>query len=161
MVSILCLSARLERELRLAEFNVHGMDELLNAFFEIENVPDEVTQGMLTEGGSILRDEVEKSGRKMGIYDPESSVHILENIKLGKPVTGSNGGKIDVKFSGSRKNGNGKSRKNSTIAFFNEFGARSQSPRPFVRVAVETNSDKIADATGKPFYNWLENTFEG
>lgn len=144
-------------------FEIHGMDELLDAFFEIENVPDEVTQEMLLEGGSVLRDEIEKSGRKMNIYDPESKEHILDHIELGRPDDSSSlGRKISVKFTGSRKNTGGKSsRLNSTIAFFNEFGGRSQLPRPFVRVAIETNSDKIADATGKPFYNWLENTFEG
>lgn len=144
-------------------FRVRGMDELLNAFFAMQNVPQEIIQEMLLEGGSVLRDEIEKSGRKMNIYDPESEEHILDHIKLGRPTYTTSGGKrIGVKFPGSRKNSGGKSsRSNSTIAFFNEFGARSQSPRPFVRVAVETNSDKIADATGKPFYNWLENTFEG
>lgn len=144
-------------------FEIHGMDELLDAFFAMQNVPEEIIQEMLLEGGSVLRDEIEKSGRKMNIYDPESKEHILDHIELGRPDDSSSlGRKISVKFTGSRKNTGGKSsRLNSTIAFFNEFGGRSQLPRPFVRVAIETNSDKIADATGKPFYYWLENTFEG
>lgn len=140
----------------MAEIEIHGMDELIDAFFAIEEVPDEITQDMLTSGGKVLRDEVEKSGRNMGVYDPESNVHILDHITLGKPVIGDSGGKIAVKFTGSRKNGNGKSRRNSTIAFFNEFGARGRLPRPFVRVAIEQNSGKITNATGKPFYDWLE-----
>ena len=144
-------------------FEIHGMDELLDAFFAMQNVPEEIIQEMLLEGGSVLRDEIEKTGRKMNIYDLESKEHILDHIELGRPDDSSSlGRKISVKFTGSRKNTGGKSsRLNSTIAFFNEFGGRSQLPRPFVRVAIETNSDKIADATGKPFYNWLENTFEG
>lgn len=145
----------------MAEIEIHGMDELIDAFFALEEVPDEITQEMLTSGGKVLRDEVEKSGRNMGVYDPESNVHILDHITLGKPVTGDDGGKIAVKFSGSQKRGRSKARKNAMIAFHNEFGTRKQLPRPFVRVAIEQNSEKITNATGKPFYDWLEKAFEG
>ena len=52
---------------------------LKKAVLAIEEVPDEITQDMLTSGGKVLRDEVEKSGRPIVPIGIVNSDNIFEN----------------------------------------------------------------------------------
>ena len=50
----------------MAEIEIHGMDELIDAFFALEEVPDEITQDMLTEIiGSYVRDKDTDERRRL------------------------------------------------------------------------------------------------
>lgn len=134
------------------------MDELNAAFNRIGSVPGEVTTRALNDMAAIAAKEIRLSGESMGVYDPESPVHILDKIKPAKAKLTADGGYQDITFAGTRVRGNKRVR-NAEIAFINEYGKRNQPARPFIGKAMTANDKKMADAAGDVLGDWLEKTF--
>lgn len=142
----------------MARLEVSGMDELIAAFNRIGSVPGEVTTRALNDMAAIAAKEIRLSGESMGVYDPESPVHILDKIKPAKAKLTADGGYQDITFSGTRPRGNKRVR-NAEIAFVNEYGKRGQPARPFIGRAMNANDEKIADAGADVIGDWIEKTF--
>lgn len=143
----------------MPRLELDGFDDLVKAFENISNVPESVTTKALTEMENIAANEIKASGERYGVRDPESNVHVLNNIKINKPKKTETGGYADVTFSGSRTR-HGKQTRNAEIAFINEYGKRSQQARPFVGEAMEKNADKIMKAGAEVIGDWMEKSFQ-
>lgn len=141
----------------MAEFVFSGLEELEAAYRRAGNVPPEVTSEMLQRMGDVAARAIALSAREMGVYDAESRVHIADKIKLSKPKVSTSGGSIHVNFSGTRKRGEKRVR-NAEIAFVNEFGKRGQPARPFIKLALDKNVEKIVQAAQNVFDDWLNKT---
>lgn len=142
----------------MARLDLSGYDELLRAFERIEEMPEEVLDKTLTAMEEVAAEKIRASGKAFGIYDSESNVHVLENIKMNKPKKTETGGYADITFSGTRTR-HGKSTRNAEIAFINEYGKRNQTARPFVGEAMNKNADAIAEA-GMAVLDWAEKEFQ-
>ena len=142
----------------MARLEISGMDDLNAAFHRIGSVPGEVTTRALNDMAAIAAKEIRLSGESMGVYDPESSVHVLDKITTAKAKLTTDGGHQDITFSGTRPRGNKRVR-NAEIAFINEYGKRGQAARPFIGKAMTANEEKIADAGADIIGDWFEKSF--
>ena len=129
----------------MANFTVSGIDEVEAAFRTTAAVPDDVKSNILQRMAQVAATAQARSAVAMGVYDPESTVHIAEHIKVNEPEITDNGGSVTITFSGTRKRGNKRVR-NAEIAFINEFGKRGQPARPFIKTANDKNAAKINEA---------------
>lgn len=142
----------------MARLDLSGYDELINAFSRLADAPEEVTSKTLSEMEAVAADKIRESGRAYGIYDQESTVHVLDNIKMNEPKMTDTGGYADITFAGSRTRHN-KTTRNAEIAFINEYGKTKQTARPFVGEAINKNADAIAEA-GLAVLDWAEKEFQ-
>ena len=142
----------------MAKLKISGLDDLNAAFAKISNIPFEVTGEALKEMADIAASEIKSSGETYGVRDPESDVHILDKIKPSKPKQTNDGGRCNVNFSGTRKR-NGKRVRNAEIAYVNEYGKRGQPARPFIKKAIDNNTEKITTPAEKIIGDWIENEF--
>lgn len=134
-----------------------GIDQLCADFGRAKNVPEEVTASMLKKMAEKAATAIKQTGEAMGVRDEESDVHILDNLEIEAPIITKSGGKISIRFKGTRKNGQGR-RRNAEIAFINEFGKDSQLPRPFMKTALKKYENDIVNAGYEVFDNWLFKT---
>lgn len=136
----------------MANFTVHGLDELYEATAKAKEIPRDVTENILTKMGRVLEFWVQKRALARHIWD---TGEVLRSIQLGKAKVSREGGSIAVTFKGSRKRGKTTTR-NAEIAFINEFGKKGQDGRPFVKEAREMG-EKEAEAAGQDALNsWLD-----
>lgn len=142
----------------MAKLDLSGFDDLVKAFDNISNVPEETQMRALTAMEKIAAEKIRESGEHYGVRDPESSVHVLDSIKMNKPKKTSTGGYADITFSGFRTR-SGRQTRQAEIAFINEYGKRSQQARPFVGEAMNKNADAIAKAGAEIILDWTEKTF--
>lgn len=142
----------------MAKMTVVGIDDLENAFINIADIPFEVTAEALSQMADVAAGEIKRSGESMGVRDPKSDVHILDNVEPGTPKKTHGGGTCAISFSGSRKRGK-KNTRNAEIAFINEFGKPGQPARPFVRKGMEQGTEKIVQAGQKVIAAWIEEEF--
>lgn len=143
----------------MASLSLSGFDELNAVFAELSDIPDDVTEKALNAMAEVAAEKIRSSGQSAGVFDPGSSVHILEKVKPQRAKLNSSGGYQDITFTGSRTR-NGTRTTNTEIAFENEFGQRRQTARPFVRNAMEKNVKAIADPGIEIVGDWIEKTFE-
>lgn len=137
----------------MASFAVHGLDELCADFRRVENVPEEVTKGILKAMAEKTKEAQARTAAAM-LSGPLSEGITAKAIKVGREIISDTGGYIKITFSGSRTRANTTTR-NAEIAFINEFGKKGQPARPFIKTANEQDGDEINDAGAKIFYNWL------
>ena len=142
----------------MASLDLIGFDELADAMIRISEVPWDVMEKSLNAMAAVAADKIRATGESMGVRDPESKVHILDKIKPAKARRTRYGGMQKITFSGSRKRGDIRTR-NAEIAYVNEYGKRSQTARPFILTAMESNADEISDAGEKIFGDWTEKEF--
>ena len=142
----------------MANLVMSGFDELNDAFNRIGDIPFEVTAEALTEMATVAADKIKSSGEQMGVRDPESNVHILDNIKAAKPKQTQGGGRCDITFSGTRTRHNIKTR-NAEIAFINEYGKRGQDARPFIKNGMK-DEESIAAPAERIIGDWIESEFK-
>ena len=143
----------------MASLELEGLDDLLKAFDNISEIPEDVQKDALTEMGELSREFIKSEGEALGVRDDESSVHILDKLTLKKPKIKKEGSYLDITFAGSRRRGKSSTR-NAEIAFINEYGKRNQLARPFIGVAMTKNAEKITDAGAKVIANWMEREFK-
>lgn len=107
----------------------------------------------------VAAEKIRSTGNTYGVYDPESSVHVLDKVKINKPKKTDTGGYADVTFSGTRTR-NGKQVRNAEIAFLNEYGKKNQAARPFVGEAMTKNEEQIIRAGAEIIQEWFERDFQ-
>lgn len=138
---------------------IEGFEELNKIFSDLKDVPASVLDDTLTAMAKVGAEKIKQHGESMGVRDAESSVHILDKIKVKKFKKTETGGYVDISFSGSRTR-DGKKTNNTAIAFLSEYGTREQAARPFVREAIEEDGDEIAAPGIEIFGDWMEKTYE-
>jgi hypothetical protein len=143
----------------MATVTLEGFTELDAMFKKLGDVPWDVTKAALDQMGEAGEDAVRRTGRSMGVRDPESGVHILDKVTHTKPKQTDDGGFCKVTFSGSRRRGNTTTR-NSEIAFINEYGKENQPARPFIRQAGAQYGDQISAPGAKIVGDWMVKTFD-
>lgn len=142
-------------------FEITGITELNEALSRISDVPQEVKSEILTEMGKTALAAVRHSGQAAGIYDETSQgKHMLDSLALSKPKFTNNGGSITVIFRGTRSDDrHRKTTRQSAVAFYNEYGTKSQRARPFVRPGVEKKRRAIFAAGENVYRRWLKFNF--
>jgi len=143
----------------MANVTLDGFSQLDAMFKKLGDIPFSVTASALDAMAEVGEDAVRRTGRSMGVRDPESGVHILDSVTHTKPKKSEDGGYCYITFSGSRRRGNTTTR-NSEIAFINEYGKRGQAARPFIRQAGVQYGDAIADPGERIIGDWMETTFK-
>lgn len=145
----------------MATFEVAGLTELNEALSRISDVPESVKTEILTAMGTVALEGVRQSGRAAGVYDESNDgVHVLDSLALSKPKLSKNGGSISVVFRGNRRDRRHKKKtRQSAVAFYNEYGTRKMSARPFVRPGIEKNRAKIFAAGERVYHRWLKSSF--
>ena len=136
----------------MARLELEGFEEF---GARLNELPDSVRTQALDAMAEVAEAAVKRSGETLGVRDPESSVHILDNITHTKPKKTETGGYSDVTFKGTRTRGRTKTR-NAEIAFINEYGKRGQPARPFIATAAEQYADQIAEPGEKIVGDWFE-----
>ena len=122
---------------------------------KLGEVPWEVTSEALDKMAGVGEDAVRRTGRAMGVHDPESSVLILDKVTHTMPKQTDGGGYCEVTFSGTRRRGNTTTR-NAEIAFVNEYGTRTQAGRPFIRQANEESAKRTTEAAAAVYDRFLQ-----
>lgn len=143
----------------MATLELLGFEDLDEAFRRISEIPDDVTVRALDAMAEVAAGEIRQSGMAMGVYDPESDVHILDKITPTKAKVSQRGGYKDITFSGSRRRGDTRTR-NAEIAFVNEYGKRGQPARPFIGKAMTEHEDQISASAEKIVGDWIEKEFK-
>lgn len=142
----------------MASLEVTGFEDLQDAFRRISEIPWPVTAEALDGMAEVAMTEIRAEGERMGVRDPESDVHILDNIKRNKAKQTESGGTEAITFRGTRTRGNTKTR-NAEIAFVNEYGKRGQRARPFIGTAMTAKEDEISAPAEEVIGDWIENNF--
>lgn len=143
----------------MARFNSFGIDELQEAFKHISKIPDGTKTDMLDSMAKVAKEKVKYTGESMGVRDPNSSIHILDNITTTEPKLTADGGSEDITFSGTRPNGK-KRLRNAEIAFIQEYGRKNAPARPFIGTAMTKHDKQIADAGADVLGDWIEKEFQ-
>lgn len=143
----------------MAKVDLSGFDELDAAFMRIGDLPKSLKEDALQAMAAVAARKIKSQGEAMGVRDPDSDVHILDNIKVNKPELTPAGGYADITFSGTRTR-NGVKTRNAEIAFVNEYGRRGQLARPFIGTAMSQNEDAIAKPGAELIGDWIESEFK-
>lgn len=143
----------------MAMLELQGLDSLQEALRRISEIPWEVTESALDAMADAALPEIRSKGETMGVRDPESNVHILDQLKRKKAKQDKSGGHEDITFSGSRQRGGSRTR-NAEIAFINEYGKRGQPARPFIGQAMTQNAEKITEPAERILGDWIEKNFK-
>lgn len=142
----------------MATLELQGFEGLEDAMRRIAEIPFPVTEEALGAMAAIAADKIRSTGESMGVRDPESEVHILDQITQAKPKQTESGGYADITFKGSRLR-HGTRTRNAEIAFINEYGKRGQQARPFIGRALTQNEEAIQEAGEKVIGEWIETEF--
>lgn len=139
----------------MAKFSFYGSDGLQAEFSKLERPPQNVISDMLKAMGNVAAKAQRKAALEQGIFDEESSVHIVDVVTVNKPKLTEDGGTVQITFKGTRKRGDTKTR-NAEIAFVNEFGKRGQKARPFIAPSLRANEAKINEAAQAVYNDWAD-----
>lgn len=167
----------------MAEFNFHGLDEIMLNIAEIASIPEEVQDEMITAQAQVTMEAQREEAKKLGMYSgydrwnnlrdwannqlpgqerSYSTGQLAKSIRIGKPKTKKGVRKLSIYFAGSRTRG-GKRRwsapkkiKNSEIAFLNEYGTRTINARHFIWIANEKSANKATEAALEVYDRWLK-----
>ena len=141
----------------MAIVEVEGFEALDAMFKELADIPFDVTAAALNAMAAVGETALKRNGEAMGVRDTSTPTDILDNITHSKPKQTGDGGFCEVKFKGRRKRGNTVTQ-NALIAFENEYGNRSQAPRPFTRLTAQQDGDAISAPGEKILGDWMETT---
>lgn len=132
------------------------------ALFE-EDIPVKVLDEMLNTQADVIEPEIARNADSMlqGKYWTGGTQRALTRKKPenwhGKRGNGQR--QIALVFKGIRIDAYHKKEKrtrNAEIAFVNEYGARTASPRPFIQKAIEDNENEAYESAEKVFRDWQE-----
>ena len=142
----------------MATLELQGFEGLEDAMRRIAEIPFPVTEEALGAMAEVAADKIRSTGESMGVRDPESETHILDQITRSKAKQTNSGGYADITFKGSRLR-HGTRTRNAEIAFINEYGKRGQQARPFIGRAMTQNEEAIQEAGEKVIGEWIEKEF--
>lgn len=136
----------------MAQISTGGLDELLDDFAAIAELPDSVILEMLTAEAEVIAPAQAAEARSMGVYDTGTTAQSITYDKKLKDT--SDGKAIYVYPKGTRRDGN--TRRVAEVAFVNEFGKEGQPGRPFINTANEKKADEAVNAAAKVYDNYLK-----
>ena len=142
----------------MATLDLEGFQDLEDAMRRISEIPFSVTEEALDSMAAEAAVRIRRTGESMGVRDPNSEVHILDQITTSKAKQTDSGGYENITFRGSRTR-NGLRTRNAEIAFINEYGKRGQQARPFIGRAMTEGEDAIQGAGEKIIGDWIESEF--
>ena len=134
------------------KFEISGIDDLALSMSQIAEIPPDVQDEMLNAQADAVIPVQREKARSYGVLDTGL---LASSIKKTKPKLSKNGRCIFVYPQGYRTRGKIKAR-NAEIAFVNEYGTRSQKPRPFIRDANVSCADNTTQAAANVFDKWLQ-----
>ena len=142
----------------MGKLSFTGSEALNEALHRISDIPWEVTDQALTGMADVAMQEIRESGLRYGVWDDDSTVHVLDKIKANKSRKKDDGGAKSITFSGTRTR-NGIKTRNAEIAFIQEYGKRGVPARPFIQEAMTRNTDRISAPGEKILGDWIEKEF--
>lgn len=120
----------------MAKLDVNGLDDCIDLLEVIRNGTQPAVLRGLKRGGICLHRKTVQIGQSMGVYRTGQTLNSL-TVKEAKQTE--DGFACDITFEGTNDRGN----RNAEVAFINNYGKRSQPPRPFVSKAVDESTDEI------------------
>ena len=166
----------------MAQFNFHGLDELMLDLETLANLPEDVHDEMLNAMADVTLAAQKAEAAKLGMYDGYNTHNNYrdqegQNVKVPNVLPGqtrsySTGGlarairkgqvqlkkdqrQIKIYFAGSRRRGNTVT-KNSEIAFLNEYGTKTINARNFIWVANEKSAAEATQAAAEVYDRYLK-----
>ena len=135
----------------MARLNVddHSLSAALDTLDMMRDLPNEMLDPILQAGAAPLLKALQFETSRLG--EKHGTGGLRASLKVNRPAGKRGKRHIDITFEGSRANPGGTSRLNSTIAFFNEFGSKRIKARHFVKRAVDTSADEVANAMADAF----------
>lgn len=132
----------------MADFNVVGIEDIIDSFSRREEATTAAVPKMLEAGAEVLIEAQKAEAQHRGLNDTGG---FINSIKKTAVKGGSAEKHIDVYPQGRAKHGNDRRGDKSnvryaTIGFLNEYGTSSQTPRPYMSVANEKAAAKVAEA---------------
>lgn len=135
----------------MAEVNTSGLDELLEDFAAIAEIPDAVLLDMLVAEAEVIAPAQAQEARAMGVYDTGKTA---QSISYDKKLKETKDGKaIYVYPKGTRRDGS--VRRAAEVAFVNEFGKDGQPGRPFIKTANEKKAEEAVGAAAAVYDRFL------
>lgn len=130
-------------------FTASGLAELIQAFEDIEELPDEVVNGMLEAEADVVV-EAQKETAEAMLDGPYNKNAVKNAITKGRAKKTRDGRDLSITFEG-EQHGN----RIAEIAFVNEYGKTNQPARPFIRMANEKSEDEAADKAAEVYDKFL------
>lgn len=140
----------------MAKFFVDGLGDLMEAFTNLEMLPEEVPLGMLDAEADVLCNAQKQKAETM-LRGPYSAGRVANAIQKGPPKKTADGYVQHITFEGivvDKYHPNGT--RAAEIAYVNEFGKPGQPARPFIQTANEESGDEAERAGAKVYDNYLE-----
>jgi len=131
----------------VAGFKANGLDELVNSFEMLAEMPDEVILSMLDAQADVVeKAQIRTAGTMLsGRY---SKGLVQGAVKKTEPIKSKSGAVQFITFDGIAR-GKRRPRKGNRIAeiaFINEFGKTNQPARPFIQTANEESAEAATQA---------------
>lgn len=123
----------------------------MDMFKNLAELPTQVVDQMLTQGIVPVEKALREEASKLNIKG-HGTGELERSITVRSPAGAKGKRHIDIEFAGKRKGG----RRNSTVAFFNEFGSRKITARRFIQKANEKSADEAVEAMLRVYDNFLQ-----
>lgn len=157
----------------MATFSYRGLDEFALSLQEIESIPDDVKNDMLSAGAEVAEAGLKKNITSYGLVD---TGQLRNSIQRFHKVSKTGQQYYLVYPYGARKNAKVKKlskvslgvrktytikkvmMRNNDVGFVHEFGAprRGIPARPWLSLTAEQYADKITDAELRVYDKWLD-----
>lgn len=140
----------------MAGFYVDGLGDIMDAFADLEMLPEEVPLGILDAEAEVLYNAQKQKAETM-LRGPYSTGRVANAIKKGTPKQRADGYIQHITFEGivvDKYHPHGT--RAAEIAFINEFGKPGQPARPFIKTANEESGDEAERAGAKVYNKYLE-----
>jgi HK97 gp10 family phage protein len=115
----------------MATFQVTGLDNLINAFERLAELPDGTIEAMLLAEANIVAEAQKRTAASM-LQGPYYAGGVAESVTVGKMKKAGGARTLSITFDGTQ-HGEPLAR----IAMINEYGKTNQPARPFARTAIE------------------------
>lgn len=136
----------------MARLSVNGIDDLMLSLQEIAEIPDDVAETMLEAEAKVVEEAQVFYGVAMlkGKYSTGMTAASIgrTGMKLGP------GGTRQMYVYPQGTNDRGE--RNAAVAFVNEYGKRSQAPRPFIATANEAAATPAVEEAAKIYDGFLK-----
>lgn len=136
----------------MASLDVFGLDDIIKDFENVAVLPVGVVDEILTASARIVAEAQKMTARSMLKGDYSQGL-IADSITVNNPKTDKRGKRVvSISFSGKRH-----SNKIAEIAFVNEYGTTRQPARQFMRMAIESSSERAAEAAQNVLNDHFQN----
>ena len=131
-------------------FQVDGLDDLIRAFDDLANLPDAVTDEMLSVQADLVVEAQKRTASTM-LQGPYYAGGVAGAVTKSRVKKTSGGKAVDVEFKGTQ---HGESL--ARIAYINEYGKTNQPARPFIKTANEQAEGPALAAAQKVYDDYLK-----